>query len=718
MHDRSTTGKKRHPPRTGIFFCRCGPNIGALVDLDRLAAEAWPAAHVSIQPILCSEDGKRALASRAREARLDRAVIVACSPREHEATFCTALETAGLDPALVQVVDVREAREWLGGEREDATRAARSQIAAAVARVALHEPLPRAELDACLDVLVVGGGPAGLSAALALAQEGRQVILAEREHALGGAAARLDHLFPSGKCASCALTPAIDAVLHHERIRVITGATLMGALGSLGRFVVQLRIEPRGVDAELCLGCAECSIACPVQVPARPGAVARTAIGVPWPGAIPHAAAIYWESCLLTQGKECDRCARACAAGALRFDERPLLREVRCGAVVLATGAKPGAITPTPGLVGTWDLERALAREAAGQGPALADPAPRTVLLAPAPGAHRDGDLGRLELLKLAGQLAARLEGAHVAVVGACHRAAEAGPVAERLAAAGVELLDAGLAAAPEPRDGRVRVPLEGGGAREVDLLVLHPPSEPAPEMADFARRLRLGLRDDGFVDDQPSIFEPVSTAVAGVYAAGAVAGPRPAAAAARDGAAAAGRILSTLSPWARVTVEGRAAQVDLERCAACGSCRSACPHGALRPGADGRPEIDAPLCRACASCAAACPTGAMISPHYTREQLGAELEALLTAPPALAGEPSASASPGALAIDTCGLPCPHPVFVLANSTVAVAPGTVVEISGDCETFEGDVRRYCQRQKKPVLAVKGIPPRLTIQIQF
>jgi len=233
-------------PRTGLFFCRCAGNLGQVVQLGVLGrAERWPgAAAVETHDVLCSPDGQAWLRGRLEALGLTHLVVAACSPREHEQTFRRVMGAAGRSPWLLQMVNLREQVEWAGGPSGPATARAARLVAAGLARVAFHRHVEPELREVSPDVLVVGGGPAGTAAALALARKDRKVLLVERSPALGGLANRLDQIFPDLACASCFMEPALDELLHHERIEVLTQAEVRAVRGSAGRFQVELALAP------------------------------------------------------------------------------------------------------------------------------------------------------------------------------------------------------------------------------------------------------------------------------------------------------------------------------------------------------------------------------------------------------------------------------------------------------------------------------------------
>jgi len=650
-----TRGAQQRPAggsagRTGIFFCRCGPNLGQVVRIDELEQPAgWPTAHdVATHPVLCSAEGKAWLAERIRASGLERVVIAACSPREHEQTFRGVLAAEGRSPFLLQMVNLREQVEWAGGDAAAATERGRRLVRAALARLALHRPLPAEEIEVSADVLVVGAGAAGLSAALALAGKGRRVVIAERAFAVGGLANQLDEVFPELECASCFMEPVLDRVLHHERIEVLTGAEVRRVLGAAGRFEVELALRPRGVDPAACLGCGECAKACPAERadPFAAGLAPAKAIGLPYVGCLPHVSVLDPGACLRGRGTSCDACVAACPFEAIRLDEPAGSRDLTVGAIVLATGLAPGEVAGPEGLVSSYRLERMLhpngptsgALRGAGGRP------PEAVLLAA--DADEDGDLASLEILKLAHLVKARLPAARVAVAGDVARVPQLRRRAAELAEEGIELLPGRLA--PESVSavgGRLTVRLAVGASeevREADLVVIHRPAQPAPGTDALARLLRVPTGERGFLLDRPpSPFEPTATRVAGLYVAGAAAGPRTIAQAIRDGAAAAGLVHASLVPGERRPLEPLCAEIDEAICGGCGVCASVCPFGGIRL-AGGKARVETVHCRGCGICAAACATGAASARHFTRAQIVAEISALLSPlepPPAAAGD-------------------------------------------------------------------------------
>lgn len=259
--------------RIGVYICHCGTNISGTVDVRALVefALAQPGVEVACdQRYTCSDPGQGTIERDVRELGLDRVVVAACSPRMHERTFGKALERAGLSRYLLQICNIREGCSWVTRDRALATEKARALLAGAIERARRLRPLTVRSAPVRPEVLVVGGGIAGLQAALEVADAGRQVFLVEREPHVGGAMTQFDKTFPTLDCAACIMTPRTVAAGSHPKIRMMTTSEVERVEGAVGDYTVTVRHRPRRVDVEKCTGCGACWNACPAAVvPAR-----------------------------------------------------------------------------------------------------------------------------------------------------------------------------------------------------------------------------------------------------------------------------------------------------------------------------------------------------------------------------------------------------------------------------------------------------------------
>jgi heterodisulfide reductase subunit A2 len=255
-----------HGVRVGVYICHCGTNIAKTVDVSAVSAFAAEQPNVAIARnyrFMCSDPGQELIQRDIREFGLDRIVVAACSPLMHEPTFRTAVEKAGLNRYLFAMANIREQVSWVTTDHSAATEKARSVVNASIRRVVLQEPLEIRRVQIKRRALVVGGGIAGIEAALQLADAGLEVVLVEREASIGGHMANFDKTFPTLDCAACILTPRMVSVGQHPRIRLMTWSEVQEVKGYIGNFNVKIRVKPRYVDTTKCNSCGTCYDACP-----------------------------------------------------------------------------------------------------------------------------------------------------------------------------------------------------------------------------------------------------------------------------------------------------------------------------------------------------------------------------------------------------------------------------------------------------------------------
>jgi heterodisulfide reductase subunit A len=227
-----------------------------------------------------------------------------------------------------------------------ATEKAKALISAAVNRGRLAEALQRRSMEVNADVLVIGGGIAGIEAALLAARAGRKVYLVEREISLGGTVIKTEQVAPNLECSPCLLAPRLALVKEHPNIRVITNAEVIQLLGFYGNFSAKIIKKARFVE-DNCIGCEECFPPCPVTISSdfHLGLGKVKAIYTLFPGSVPAAAAIDRASCLHFSGESCVKCVEACPFKSINFEQRDELIEVNIGAVVVATGYADGDVS-------------------------------------------------------------------------------------------------------------------------------------------------------------------------------------------------------------------------------------------------------------------------------------------------------------------------------------------------------------------------------------
>ena len=191
--------------KIGVYICHCGSNIAGVVDVGEVARWAADLPDVAVARdyrFMCSSLGQELIKKDIEELGLDRVVVASCTPRMHEPTFQRAVAEAGLNPYFFEMANIREQCAWVHEDTEEATEKAKALVEAAVLRVRHHEPLRENRVPINPATLVVGGGIAGIQAALELANAGYPVYLVEREPSIGGRMAQLDETFPTLDCSA------------------------------------------------------------------------------------------------------------------------------------------------------------------------------------------------------------------------------------------------------------------------------------------------------------------------------------------------------------------------------------------------------------------------------------------------------------------------------------------------------------------------------------
>ncbi len=299
--------------KVGVYICHCGTNIGGTVDCHKIAeelsSEIGEVAVCRDYKYMCSEPGQKMIRDDIAELGLDHVVEASCSPKMHEPTFRNAVSAAGMNPYLFEMVNIREHCSWVSDNPDAATNKAKDLIRGGIARVTHHEPLTGSKKSVNPTALVVGGGIAGITAALKIAKAGYQVFMVEKEEIIGGKMAQFDKTFPTLDCSGCILTPKTSEVGRNPHIETMTKSEVIEVSGFVGNFKVRVLQRPRYVSVEKCTGCGDCQQVCPINIPSpfELGMTTRHPISRPFPQAIPNTYSI------LRAGMP--PCQSACPAG-------------------------------------------------------------------------------------------------------------------------------------------------------------------------------------------------------------------------------------------------------------------------------------------------------------------------------------------------------------------------------------------------------------------
>ena len=337
--------------RIGFYICHCGHNIAGMVDCAAVAQyiAKLPGVVVSRDyKYMCSDPGQELIQQDIQEHQLNRVVVASCSPLLHEHTFRNAVAARRAEPVLISrwSTSASTIRGFTptGPKPRRRPRRWRTRPSAACDSTG---PLETTRVPIHPDVLVVGGGIAGIHAALTVANAGKKVFLVEREPSIGGHMAQFDKTFPTLDCAACILTPKMSAVRAHENITLWTYSEVVKVEGYVGNYTVTVKRKPRYVNEELCVGCQECITACVFKEGKFPdefnvGLSKRKPIYIPFPQAVPQVVVIDPERCLQVKTGKCKKtCLEACAdRHAIDFTQKEELVEIKVGNIIVATGFK------------------------------------------------------------------------------------------------------------------------------------------------------------------------------------------------------------------------------------------------------------------------------------------------------------------------------------------------------------------------------------------
>lgn len=648
--------------KIGVYVCHCGLNIADIVDVEEVSkyATTLPAVVVSRNyKFMCSDPGQNMIKEDIKELGLNRVVVASCSPLMHEPTFRRAIQEAGVNPYLFEMANIREHCSWITEDHKEATEKAKALVSAAVRRVYYHQPLEIREVPVNPNTLIIGGGIAGIQAALEIADSEHKVYLVERDPSIGGHMIQFDKTFPTLDCSACILTPKMTSVGMHPYIELMAYSEVEEISGFVGSFKARIRKKARYVDEDKCNGCGVCVTKCPWKADSEfdLGLSERKAIYTPFAQAVPNIPVIDTEHCAYFLKGKCRACEKFCELGAIDFEQVDQIVEVEVGNIIVTTGYDP--FDPTPitqygyGKLDNVYTGLEFERICNAVGPTsgkivLKDGSePKSVAILHCVGS-RDENYHEycsrvccMYALKYSHLIKERTD-AEVYQMYIDMRCFGKGyeEFYKRLSEEGVNFIRGKAAevtdrAINEDEKGKlivcgedtllcktIRVP--------VDMVILATALEPRSDAAEVAKLLTITQSADGFFLERHPKLDPVATMTDGVYIAGCCQSPKDIPDTVAQASAAATRVLALISKG-RVELEAATAVIDEEKCSGCRICNLLCPYSAISFIEDEKvSRINEALCKGCGTCVAACPSAAITHRQFTMEEITAEIEGVL----------------------------------------------------------------------------------------
>jgi heterodisulfide reductase subunit A len=570
-------------PRIGVYVCNCGTNIAKVVNCEAVCESVSRLPHVAVARMykyMCSNPGQEMIIQDIHAQQLDRIVVAACSPRMHERTFRAAVQKAGLNPYFFEMANIREQCSWVHSDREAATRKVEALTRTAVFRVALHEPLEKLSADMCPQSLVIGGGIAGMTAALELADAGHRVYVVEKTDHLGGNLGRVDLTAPHLDSARDLLRERITRIRESPQVQLMLNSQVKTLSGFVGNFSAMIGPANGGDPGQeqtveigsvvVCTGYKEFDATrithygygkLPNVVTSfdfekmlRAGSILTKEGRIPQYFAIIH--------CVGSRSQEFHGyCSRVCCMTAMKY-----AHEIKSA------------------IPNSYVSDLYIDMHAFGKG-------------------HEDfyRESSEVKTLFL---MYGKNEHPVIRKAGpndGCEMLIE---VSEKLSGEVIEI--------------------------PADMVILMVGMEARSDAVEVARLVNISQDKEGwFIESHPKL-DPVATTTEGIFIAGTCAAPKEIPDSIAQARAAAARILGKIAKK-KIEIDAVFAEVNEDFCSGCRMCNELCPYSAIDYDTEKRrSHVNSALCKACGACVSACPSGAIKARHFTDQQIVAQIEGVL----------------------------------------------------------------------------------------
>ena len=635
--------------KVGVFICECGGNISDVVDIDELKA-SLDVDVVEQFENLCSLNGRKIIREAIFGHNLDRIVVAACSPISHEKTFQDYVKP--LNPYLMDMANIREQCSWVHDDSKKATKKAITLVNASIEKVKQSGEVNPIYCQTPKEVAVVGGGIAGMNAALSLAKQGIKVTLIEQYPSIGGNMAKIGKVFSPVKiaeeCGMCLLNPILNEVVWNENINILTNTKVVEAERRMGTYNLILEQSPRYVDVDKCIACGKCAEACEVKVPNawNDNLSYRKAIYRPFGQSYPEAYVIDMDNC-----SQCGNCVKVCPMRAIKFKGKNEKIPLSVGSIILATGHKlfdPNK-RPEYGYERYGDVitQSELGRITGVNGPTKGKllkqngEVPKRVVMVQCVGSRDEKPDGHKYCSKVCCMVA--LKNANIIKhkypdtdVVICYTDIRTHGMYEKYykhsQASGVRFIRGRPGEVVKKGDNyivRVENTLNNKFEEiEADMVVLSTAMEPSDGTKEIADILNVGITEDYFIKESHPKIKPVTTDLQGTFVCGTAQDPKDITESIMQATAAASKVAEY--NYAGVEIEPFIAEINHEKCNLCGDCVNSCKYKSIAINED-MVEIDPMSCTGCGKCLTVCKSVAIKLNGNIDEKIMATINGVLS---------------------------------------------------------------------------------------
>ncbi|MEM3010611.1 MAG: hydrogenase iron-sulfur subunit [Candidatus Bathyarchaeia archaeon] len=663
--------------KIGVFLSDGGKQLSEILDFNALTSFVQKIPNVALvarNSEFWRGQGLKAIVEAVKNGKINRVVVAETLPKLSEVKIVQAVEKAGLNPYLVEVIDLRDHCALPHQDTpSEATEKAKAMLLAAIERAKFSEPIEKLEFPAVKSVLVIGGGIAGIQAAVDLADLGFEVHLIEKAPFLGGLAARAGRFFPTDDCAICIQSPASDVktITHTSRkcvyrsgfseitkLNILTNAKVVKVEGVPGNYKVTIEKKPRYVNEQKCVQCDLCTTVCPVEVPDEYNAKLKTrkAIYINIPAVYPPAYAIDEKVCRF---KDCAKCVEVCPTNAIELDQESEQLTLNVGSIIVATGfqeydssvIKEYHYGEYPDVVTNLELARMIDGFGPTEGliirPSDRKPAKKIVMIQCVGSRDRRwnpycSSICCMISLKHAMLIKSAYPETDITICYIDIRTTgrEHEYYYERAREMGIKFVKGRpTEVTRDPEKNMLIVDVEDQISRrflelEADLVVLASAMVPAEGTKELAEILGLELSEDGFFKEYNAKLRPTETKLRGIFLCGGATFPKDAPTSSLHAHSAAMRAAKFLNKG-KIVKDRKTAFVNEEYCGDCEFCPVTCPYNAITlvPKEEGHfvAQVSDLMCEGCGICVGTCPLGAIELRHFKPSQMLAQMRALMS---------------------------------------------------------------------------------------